>query len=753
MLAHGSRYLRIELLIALIALPLLTAGCGAREVWGVPEDELRAGLARADYQALAPVDFVSQNPADALSLSPEAPYYLSFVFDSIARPSQALRMLELAWSRSPSPWKEEAGLLLGQRYLSQNGNDRAIAVARRLLSSRSPDVEQRARRILVEGLYWSKDDAAVLEEAARLQSWDAEVLLFRAVSSLRLQLPSAHDLVMQLFIREKASPLHGRVYTFLTAAPEFLQLFSPQERDLLAAKNAFMQGDWDGGLPLMEGVLAGIEPSRVADGALVIDLGNSYISAGRQAAGAKFMETLAGRFTGQARVDAREQAGRLYRRARDFAGALSNFRVVAAEAPAAVQRERAQRYVLDVLLEMNPSDLVSQIGSEAASWRDPSLFSSLLEDKIADFVAERNWKTLIGLWRVLDKTGPDDIRAQLSYILGRAWQEGDLARLPGAPPISARELFLDAARRNPMGYYGILASSFLGELPDRAVPAAPPEAQDPAAAFDPVVMGFLPFGLTDQAYSRIWPTRDSLSDTQLLEAARRFALAGDNRSSMYLVGAVARRRKLTLVELQLYYPKAFGNIIEPLAAGAGIPDHILYGLVREESYFDADIVSSAGAVGLSQLMPATAASVAARMRMTDPDLRDPGTNLTIGVRHLKDLLSNVDNPTKALISYNAGLARLRQWERAARGFSADLFVESLPIAETRQYVRKILVSAVMYAFLYRDADPREAALSFFGIQKRPLESPPDPRSGAGMDAEGERVQGRTNASHAPSRPN
>ena len=250
----------------------------------MPEDELKAGLARGDYQDLAPVDFATQDPADALSISPEAPYYLSFVFDSIARPSQALRMLELAWSRSPSPWKEEAGLLAGQRYLSQNSYDKAIAVARHLLSSsRSADVEQRARRILVEGLYWNKDDAAVLQEAARLQNPDPEVLLFRAVSSLRLQLPSAHDLVMQLFVREKVSPLHGRVYTFLTAEPEFLQLFSAQERDLLAAKNAFAQGDWDGGLPLLEGVLSSIEPSKVVDGALVIDLGNSYGSAGRLA--------------------------------------------------------------------------------------------------------------------------------------------------------------------------------------------------------------------------------------------------------------------------------------------------------------------------------------------------------------------------------------------------------------------------------------------------------------------------------------
>jgi soluble lytic murein transglycosylase len=132
-------------------------------------------------------------------------------------------------------------------------------------------------------------------------------------------------------------------------------------------------------------------------------------------------------------------------------------------------------------------------------------------------------------------------------------------------------------------------------------------------------------------------------------------------------------------------------------------------------------MSSAGAVGLSQLMPSTAASVAQKLRIVDPDLRDPATNLAIGVRHLKDLLGSTGSMTKALLAYNAGLTRLRQWERAGPGLPADLFVESAAIAETRGYVRKILVSSVMYAFLYRDTDPRDAALSFFSLTGRQLE--------------------------------
>jgi len=161
-------------------------------------------------------------------------------------------------------------------------------------------------------------------------------------------------------------------------------------------------------------------------------------------------------------------------------------------------------------------------------------------------------------------------------------------------------------------------------------------------------------------------------------------------------------------------------VVEPLAAELDIPVHLVYGLVREESYFDPRVVSSAGAVGLSQLMPSTAASVAQKLKIVEPDLRDPATNLAIGLRHYRDLVRSAGSTTKALLAYNAGLSRLRRWERSSPGVPEDLFVESAAIAESRDYVRKILVSSVMYAFLYRDADPRDAALQFFSITPKPV---------------------------------
>ena len=691
-------------------------------VWGIPVDELKADLATGTYAPLSSVDFATQNPGDSLALSADAPFYLASVFDTLQKPAEAMAMLSLARSRSPSPWKEEAEILLARRSIALSSYDTAVEVSRDLVSSRTPDIEQRGRRLLVESLYWSKDDAGVLREADKLLAPDAEVLLFRAVSSLRLGLASAHDLVMQLFLHERVSALHGRASTFIAADAGDLGLFSDTEQALLSGKGSLAAGDWGKAIPLLESVVVSIDPASIADGVLVVDLGGAYLSASRLMPGAQFMEKLSTRLSGQARVDALEQAGRLYRKTRDFPRALMQFRSVALEASTPAQRDRARWFIADILFETAPIDLTARIAAESLLWNDRSIFIDLLQDRIADLVAARAWKTLEGLWIGLRTTGPDVVCAQLSYLLAREWQEGAVVRLPGSPALTARELFQDAENRDPVGYYGIMSASILGDMPNKAVPStAPAEA---AVALDPLSAGYITFGLTAPAYARLWPSRDAMTNAELMSAARTFSDAGDFRSSLYFIGALGRKRRLSATELQMYYPRPFSAVIDSLAQGAGIPDHLPYGLVREESYFDPKAVSSAGAVGLSQLMPATAADVAHRLKIADPDLRDPATNLTLGVRHFSDLLASARTPTKAMLAYNAGLSRLRSWEKASPSLPADLFVETVPLAETRDYVRKILVSSVMYAFLYHDTDPRDAALSFFSLERGPLEPGP-----------------------------
>jgi soluble lytic murein transglycosylase-like protein len=760
--AQRSSFLKIEVLLLLVV-PLLSAGCSNRLVWGLPADELSARLARADYGLLSTIDWAKEDPADALSLGPEAPFYLSFVLQSLDSPQAARRLLEVAWTRGGRPWKEEAGALLAEALLEEKEYGRAIETARAVLVLRpapGPPVAGNARRTLAEALYWNRDDELALAEAVRLGSGDPEALLFRAVSSLRLNRPEARELLLALFLREKISSLHGRVYSYLVSEPAFLALFSGIERDLLEGKYHFVQGSWAKGIPLMERALGGMESTRLAGSTVIAELGNSYSYSGRQAAGARFMEALSARLAGAPRADALEQAGKLYRKAKEYQKALALLRTAAEQTRFPAQADKARWFVLDILLTLEPTDLIEQVASESARWNAPSYFSDLLEERIADLVAARNWGQLARLWKALEANGPESVQAQLCYVLGRARQEGLTARLPallpGNPPGSPRDFFREAARRSPSGYYGMMAAAMLGEIPaqttprpDPSEPSAPPdpasladpfdaplEAGSPAGSasagkgpaagrrLDAITAGFLAYGLGAQAYRRLWDQRAELPDALIVDAVRKLNEAREYRGSLYLVGYLRQRRGLTASEQELYYPRAFGAQIDALASKVGVADHVLFALIREESYFDPSAVSSAGAVGLSQLMPATAAQVAKSLHIEEPDLRDPATNLEIGARHLKDLLRNVDSVPKALLAYNAGLTRVRTWERAGRGLPMDLFLESVPIEETRQYVRKILVSAVMYARLYGGKDPRETAAEFFGLSARPQDEPP-----------------------------
>jgi soluble lytic murein transglycosylase len=161
-----------------------------------------------------------------------------------------------------------------------------------------------------------------------------------------------------------------------------------------------------------------------------------------------------------------------------------------------------------------------------------------------------------------------------------------------------------------------------------------------------------------------------------------------------------------------FYPRAYDPLMRSAAGEEGIDPAFWFAVVREESMFSSSVASHAGAVGLSQLMPATAEDVADRMGLTGPELTDPQTNLAIGSRYLRMLLDRFELPVAALAAYNAGQGRVRRWLAAApEGMVA--FHERIPFWETRHHVRKVVVSAVYYNYLYNDVPPVETVRYFF----------------------------------------
>ncbi len=126
----------------------------------------------------------------------------------------------------------------------------------------------------------------------------------------------------------------------------------------------------------------------------------------------------------------------------------------------------------------------------------------------------------------------------------------------------------------------------------------------------------------------------------------------------------------------------------------------IYAMMRQESAFMRDAHSSAGALGLMQLMPRTAKSVARKLNMHNPskqDLFNPEKNIRLGTTYLEMVYQQLNkNPVLAIAAYNAGPHRVKRW-LPENDMPADIWIELVPFRETRNYVKSVLAYKVIYA--------------------------------------------------------
>jgi soluble lytic murein transglycosylase len=150
------------------------------------------------------------------------------------------------------------------------------------------------------------------------------------------------------------------------------------------------------------------------------------------------------------------------------------------------------------------------------------------------------------------------------------------------------------------------------------------------------------------------------------------------------------------------YPLPFRGEIENAARTTGVRPTLLAGLVRQESLFQPEAVSTAGAIGLAQLSPDTARRTALRWQQTPPtrdELFEPATNVLLGAAELSGLMTELSQPVPVVLAaYNAGPAAARRWLPDAP-MEADVWIENIPYNETRQYVRRVLWHDLVYEWL------------------------------------------------------
>jgi soluble lytic murein transglycosylase-like protein len=157
----------------------------------------------------------------------------------------------------------------------------------------------------------------------------------------------------------------------------------------------------------------------------------------------------------------------------------------------------------------------------------------------------------------------------------------------------------------------------------------------------------------------------------------------------------------------LSWPPAYRDLIEEVfPSGAAIEQELVWAIMREESHYRVDARSSVGALGLLQLMPETAAQLAAQQGLESfetEDLFDPKTNIRLGSAYLAQLGQRFDGRMSAAIgSYNAGPSKVSAWLRGDGGEQEDdVWVENIPYDQTRAYVKRVLRSLHVYKVFYR----------------------------------------------------
>ena len=283
-------------------------------------------------------------------------------------------------------------------------------------------------------------------------------------------------------------------------------------------------------------------------------------------------------------------------------------------------------------------------------------------------------------------------RARAGYWSGRASEAAGRAD-------EATAAYAEAARHS-LTFYGQLAAARAGIAePNLAEPAATPQERQ---AFDRnemvrVVRLLMEVGRPDLSD----PFLDRLDETAGTagEQALAVALAHEVVRPDMAVRLARRAKRDDAIFLTFGYPTA------AMPVGTGPEQALVNAMIRQESAFNPHAVSSAGARGLLQLMPATAKHVAQKLKigyMPQKLTVDTDYNLKLGRAYMGQQVDDFDGSyILAVAAYNAGPARVRAWLRTygdPRDPEVDVvdWIESIPFSETRDYVQRVLEGVQVY---------------------------------------------------------
>ena len=295
-----------------------------------------------------------------------------------------------------------------------------------------------------------------------------------------------------------------------------------------------------------------------------------------------------------------------------------------------------------------------------------------------------------------------------------AWKDGDQTH--------ALARWTDVARSRPLTYPALVARARLAlvgaPIPPTIEPAESGEAPPPLAITLPAPVDLLHrVGLDGDAEAALRERENAVVSSagprsaealcaaygMLGRGRRRYELSQRSIPSAVLGAAPGARTRWAW---ECTFPSPYEGNVLAVEAKDKLPPGLVYAVMRQESAYDPDVVSPARAVGLLQLLPETAKTLAATMQLPHEDARltSPPYNIALGAHYLRELLDRFHGQIPlAAGAYNGGPEAIARWVSRAPGLELDVFVERIPYKETRDYIGRVMGNLARYGYL-RDGE-------------------------------------------------
>ncbi len=363
------------------------------------------------------------------------------------------------------------------------------------------------------------------------------------------------------------------------------------------------------------------------------------------------------------------------------------------------------------------SDAASKVRQTLLGQYGTSEPAAELRWKLAEkYIASQNLKGAMQYASDIIKYNPTSPFApEAGFWLGRWYQQQGQSR-------EAAESFRTVLREFPQSYYAWRSAGVLG-LPvgdffsikgqqPKMIPH--PDRLPLATGSEPLQELYL-MG-QDLAAWRLWQVeyqnrQDPTVAEQYTDGMMRVGV-GDTLDGLYMLASLGQRTdpqekqqaealKRTSAYWYGLYPLPFFDDIRSTAQELKVNPLLATALIRQESRFMPGIESVVGAQGLMQVMPETAAEIAAGIGMKDYKLKNPLDNLKLGITYMDEVHRQwKENSVLAIASYNAGPGAVGDWVQRFKGTDVDTFVEKIPFPETKGYVTSVLENYWNYMRLY-----------------------------------------------------